>query len=1139
MDGIEAARREAESIHRAAVALGDSPVELLALVQAEARRRDVLLFAVPPGDSVLKGGLAVFDRQSRSIFYQDCGTDFDRTFLIAHELGHVVIEGGTEDAVTRQVEPDRSVEDSPVGVDRVLDYGARERREVQMDLFARELLLPRTLAIDWHVRQGFSARAIAEKLRAPLPMVQQQLLDALLLPARGAAGESAAEQVAPVPDDSQRNAAAQRDRPFLLQAGPGTGKTRTLVDRVNHLIAAGTPPESILVLTFSNKAAAELIERISSRHPEAVRSMWIGTFHSFGLDIVRRFHDKFGLPPDPRVLDRIGAIELLEDELPRLPLRHFRNLWDPTMDLADMLNAISRAKDEVVDAAGYRACAEQMVQKAGPTPEEKKPAEKCLEVAILFEAYERLMTAEHAVDFGDLVARPVRLLESDAGVRDALCSRHRHILVDEYQDVNHASVRLLKAVAGDGRNLWVVGDARQSIYRFRGASSTNVAGFSTDFAGAETGALEVNYRSTAEIVSTFSAFSESMQASKGMLPLRLRAHHGASQRQPELRVAEFPDDEISALAAMIRERESAGMPLHQQAVLCATNARVAAVAEGLEARGIPALHLGSLFERPEVKDMLAMLSLVVDTRVAGLIRVATIPGFVLPLQDVSDILRHADEHGVAPASWRDLAAVIPSFSPDSRVSLGRLAALLDGIPIEAGPWTVLADWTIDRLGLGRSIYQSQDLDSRMRGLALWQFLNFCRRQPARKGLPIRRLLDRIRRLMLLSEDAGLQQLPGTASSIDAVRLLTIHGAKGLEFKVVHLPGFVITGMPRSYKAPRCLPPDGMIHAHANQTGDSAVREGHAEEEECIFFVALSRAQADLVLYSHRRQSPSRQRSPSDYLPRISAHLTVINNPAMLAGPVVLPRVVPIAWQVPPAWDDAQMDRFEGCPRRFFYTYVLRMPGRRMDTPFLQMHSVVFDVFRWLKDKHAQSHPSADEVEAAFGEAWTNRGPVDHGYAADYRKVGRRLIEYFLEIRRAGTIAKNEPIPLSWPNCQIVVTPDLVTADSAGKVVVRRIKSGKEPSGDLDDLEYAILQLAVDQNYGTNARIEVSFLASETSPPPKLTPTKMTNRKKTLTDIVASIQAGNFPTKPDDRDCPRCPAFFVCGQLPSGPLQIKK
>src|SRR5690606_29818258 len=133
-------------------------------------------------------------------------------------------------------------------------------------------------------------------------------------------------------------------------------------------------------------------------------------------DVIRRFHDKLGLPPDPRLIDRSEAIELLEDELPRLPLRHYRNLWDPTLDLSDMLHAISRAKDEVLDAAAYRALAQAMADSAGSAAAAAVRAEKCLEVALLFASYERMRAAGHLVDFGDLVARPVRLVESDGEV---------------------------------------------------------------------------------------------------------------------------------------------------------------------------------------------------------------------------------------------------------------------------------------------------------------------------------------------------------------------------------------------------------------------------------------------------------------------------------------------------------------------------------------------------------------------------------------------------------------------------------------------------------------------------------------------------------------------------------------------------
>lgn len=230
MDATEAARREAERIHQAAVAAGDDPWNLLELVSREAARRDLDVYALPQGDSALKSGRAVFDSQAGSILYEDTGSLFDRAFLIAHELGHVVLEGGVQDVVTEEVEPDRSVEDAPVGIDRVLDYGTRERREVRMDLFARELLLPRSVARHHHIDGNCSSADIASRLGAPLQVVQQQLLDAMLLPMESTAStRSAAPAAVLTPDPTQVAAANHRNTAFQLQAGPGTGKTRTLV----------------------------------------------------------------------------------------------------------------------------------------------------------------------------------------------------------------------------------------------------------------------------------------------------------------------------------------------------------------------------------------------------------------------------------------------------------------------------------------------------------------------------------------------------------------------------------------------------------------------------------------------------------------------------------------------------------------------------------------------------------------------------------------------------------------------------------------------------------------------------------------------------------------------------------------------
>lgn len=1140
MDATEAARREAERVYRAAVEAGSDPWKLLDLVRSEAARRELDVYALPSGDSQLKGGRAAFDSQASIILYEDTGSEFDRAFLIAHELGHVVLEGGTLDLVTEYVEPDRSVEDAPVGIERVIDYGARERREIRMDLFARELLLPRPVIRKLHVSDGLSSMDIAARFGAPVPVVQQQLLDALLLPTASDPAERLTPPVGPLtPDPTQIVAAEHRHSAFQLQAGPGTGKTRTLVRRIESLLAEGADPTSILVLTFSNKAASELNDRLAASNSTAAAAMWIGTFHAFGLDIVRRFHDRLGLPADPRLIDKSEAIELLEDELPRLPLRHYRNLWDPALDLSEMLSAISRAKDEVVDAAQYRALAQAMLDNAGHDDDARTRAEKCLEVALLFETYERLMAAGKMIDFGDLVAQPVRLVETDTEVVAALRARHRHVLVDEYQDVNRASVRLLKAIVGHGHNLWVVGDARQSIYRFRGASATNMIQFPLDFPGAQVQQLGINYRSAQEVIEVFTAFSGTMKASTGALPLKLTADRGRLNTRPEFRVVGSTDDEISAVAAVIQAQQEAGVSYRRQALLCASNARLSEIAEGLEARGVPVLHLGSFFERPEIKDLLALLSMLTDPHAVGLVRAATMSAYRMPLPEVMRIIRHLRESDAAALDWKQASTKLPDLTAECQAALARLTDLFADLTSTGNPWTILATWVIDRLGVTKSLHLADDPQSRMKGLALWQFLNFCRRQPSGAGFPSVRLLDRIRRLVLLSEDRGLRQLPGAADGIDAVRLMTIHGSKGLEFDVVHIPGMVTTGLPRNNMAPRCVPPDGLIHGSGGLTGLEAVKAGHDAEEECLFFVALSRARDRLFLYASSVQSDGRARNQSRFIPPIDHLLVRPSNSAQKRGQPQPVTAIRVTWEEKPVWTENQINQFERCPRRFLYTHVLRLGGRRTETPFMKMHNVVSDVFEWLKSMHETTTPSETELNARFEEAWQAKGATDHGYAEDYRRIGRRLVDYLTETRSSGVRSPVAPLSLGWAEGEILVKPDSVGRGSGGQVVVGRVKTGKQRSNGFDDIEYTILHLAAVQTYGGQTQVQVTYLTSEQTEPLSITPRKLETRRQKVQDIVESVRKGDFPPRAEARTCPRCPHFFICGDLPDGAITIER
>ncbi len=1127
MDGIEIARQIAEQLHQNLIDSGLDVINPLALVLTELEdNRDLEVISVEKGSAQLKGGRAIFDSQAGMILYENCGSDFEKAFLLAHELGHIVLEGTSEDFIAENDDFTVNKETASTALDKVLDYGSRERKEVTMDQFAREFLLPRSLVRKWYIDEDMTSESIALKVGASISIVQQQLLDALLLPSIPESEEQH-EKKNYEPDISQTKAAKHTGCPYQLQAGPGTGKTSTLVGRVLHLLDSGVDPSEILVLTFSNKAAGELRDRIAEKASDSVATLWIGTFHAFGLDIVHRFHQLLGLSENPKVISRFEAIEWLEGELARLDLKHYRNYYDPTLTLSDMLAAISRAKDEVVNATSYTILSEQMLVKA-QDEDARTQAEKCLEVSTVYRIYERLLKEKDAVDFGDLVKLPVELVESSEEVRTALSKRHKHILVDEYQDVNRASVRLIKAIAGAGENLWVVGDSRQSIYRFRGASSTNMKRFSVDFPGAQSEPLSVNYRSASEVVSLFSTFAKTMKASDGVLPLNLDARKGQIGSKPVFTVAGKPDDELAAIASGIAEMKKQGFSYNQQTVLCTSNARLDDIATYLEAQGVPSLYLGSLFERSEIRDLLSVLSLLTENKAQGLLRAANLSGSPLSTCDVKLVSQYINDHSLKSLEWIEHIDNIEGLSAEGKSSLYFVTDLLVGFTPQDYPWSVLVTIVLDRLKVGKEIYKSTHISEQLKGIAIWQFLNFSRDVIQGKGLPVERLLKRIRRVVQLSEDRDVRQLPLAASRLDGVRLLTIHASKGLEFDVVHLPGMISTGLPSSNRSPNCIPPDSLIEG---LSGKEVVKLGHDEEEECKFFVATSRAKKRLFLYASLLQNNGKRRSPSKFIEKIKTHIThsqysEIADTAVFSGTIMSNSSEQLLLT------DRELDLYERCPRRYFYTHSLNLGAKQVDSAFKQMHNVVYDVLKWLKSDFGDSTPSRTELSDRYDKIWTLSGPVDNGYAEDYKRIGKRFIEYLWETRQGKTLITPKEIKVAIAGGVISVTPDEVAVDESGIHTIRKIKSGKKLSDEFDKTGYTLLIQAAEQQYGKGSKVEAIHLTSETHEIVSVTDKKKENRLDRCQHAISSISHGDFPALPSQRNCPTCPSFFLCGSMPS-------
>jgi superfamily I DNA/RNA helicase/Zn-dependent peptidase ImmA (M78 family) len=1103
------------------------------LLERAAEKAGLVRVGVPADHPLLCGAQAVLDRDAGAIWFDQSVSPPIARFYQAHELGHLVLHSnGILVCDAAGLDLESGEEPAQTGVRRVEGYSPAERREREANVFAREFLLPTSILGHSYRTDGHDARTLAAATGLPDSLVVAQLSRALLTPElidETRPNESAAATSELALDPSQAAAARVERGPFLLEAGPGTGKTRTLVARVLHLLDQGTRPGSILALTFSNKAAEEMRTRVTLVAPDAAPLIWMGTFHSFGLELLRKYGTRLGLPPRPEVVDPLAALGLLEEALPELQLIYYQNLYDPTLNLRDMVSAISRAKDEHVGPDRYAELASRMRERAN-SDDEITRAEKALEVARAYAWYQEHLQSGGQLDFGDLIARSIDLLRTKVGLRASLRRQYRHVLVDEYQDVNRASGLLLREIAGDGEGLWVVGDARQAIYRFRGASPINMTRFGRDFPGATVQQVAFNYRSQKPVVDTVATFGRTMQLSGTPTWEAVRGQHNG---EVQVRVAANGDAEGDGITREIQARRAAGTSYRDQAVLCRSHTVLARVAARLEQAGVPLLYLGDLFERPEIRDLLSLLSLAAgDSR--GLVRLAEFREYRIPLADVRTLLTLARERDQFFPRALSLVNEATGLSETGQRGLELLREHLSGITFRTDAWKLLVRYLFERGGYVRHLLDDASIASQQQRLAIFQLLGFL--QDLRADFPaadphsLRNTLGAIRRLELFGEEQNLRQVPDWAAGLDAVRLMTVHASKGLEFSAVYLPWLGKTYFPSTGRSSMCPPPDGLI--------EEEYLTSHEDEEECLFFVGLSRAR-DFLCLSRSEQYLSQKRGSSAFLSRLAPLLgsadtpptwdgAVCDTPTRSAPPITGPR---------PTFKADVLNLYGDCPRQFYYEYELGLGRKREDNAYVQFHGCVYSVLHWLQDERGSGRlPDERAALDMLAEVWDQRGPKDHLYESEYRRIAETMV------RRAVGQAWRPPrrieaqprweVPLA--NGNVSITPDRIVEDEDA-IVVQRLRTGKPTQKEAGEDIYALYQAAANQALpGTEIRLETLYLATGEVREVQVTEKASRTRLGHYESAIEGILRREFPPKPSDRRCPRCPHYFICpagGELP--------
>ncbi|MBI5400130.1 ATP-dependent helicase [Candidatus Saganbacteria bacterium] len=752
-------------------------------------------------------------------------------------------------------------------------------------------------------------------------------------------------------------AAVTHDRgPLLVVAGAGTGKTRVIIQRIAHLIKTKkAKPSEILALTFTDKAAQEMETRVDQQVPYGYIDVAISTFHAFGDRILRDQALDLGLRSDYRVLSAEEQLIFFREHLFDFPLHYYKSLGNPTKHIEVFLNLISRAQDENITPKAYLTWTTKKLKNVRTY--DKEELLKQQEVAKIYAKYQELKLKHCFVDFADQVGMTLNIFRNKPAILKRYRDRYKYILVDEFQDTNFAQFELLKLLAGPRANLMVVGDDDQSIYKFRGAAISNILNFQKTYKKVKIIVLTKNYRSSQAILDTAYRLirhndPERLEV-KAKINKKLLSQKKVGQK-PTHNYFDRAATEADWVARMIKEKYEAGYKYNDFAILVRANADMEAIKQALNLLSIPhqGSGVGSFYQNPEVQLAVSFLKSIGDLSDSlALYQLAASDIYHLAPLDLQKlntfakrrnytlhhVFSHLDDGG-------EEYSVLDDLKPKSRKIIQQIMADLNY-------YLELAKDHSTGEVLHRFLYRSNYInyltheeneanDRRLRNLAAF----FDKLVIFKNVAELDRVAEFVKYLDLLrkSGDQGVE--PNNFDpELDAVSILSVHKAKGLEFRVVFMVGLVVDKFPVRERYESLELPAGLLK-------EVIAANSHIAEERRLFYVGMTRAKEELFLSSAAdyslaiSETTKRQRKISPFvlealgMPRIDVPMkrtTSLGQISLFApNEIVMPPVRKLRADEQLALSFSQVEDYLICPLKYKYVHILKIP-------LLPNHAIIY------------------------------------------------------------------------------------------------------------------------------------------------------------------------------------------------------
>ncbi len=828
----------------------------------------------------------------------------------------------------------------------------------------------------------------------------------------------------------QRAAVVYNKGPLLIVAGAGTGKTTVITQRIVYLIEKGeAKPEEILAVTFTEKAAAEMEERVDVLLPYGYVDLWISTFHSFCERILRDYALDIGLPADFKILDNAASWLLVYRNLDEFNLNYYKSLGNPTKFIQALISHFSHCKDQAIYPEDYLKYAEEL--KTRDDMPEDDETERIKEVAEAYHVYQRLLLENSSLDFGDLINYCLKLFQKRPLILKKYREKFKYILVDEFQDTNWAQYELIKILAEPENNLTVCADDDQAIYRWRGASFSNIIRFKKDFPEAKQVSLVKNYRSCQNILDLAYKFIKANDPDRLEYINKINKKLLAQEKSKgiiEHISAKSLDEEVGKVVKKILEilKKDKDAAYNDFAILVRANDAASPFIKALERTGLPYQFLASkgLYSKPVVLDIISYFKLLDNYHESpAVFRILNIAVFGIPPQDIMKLTQYSHKRTKSLYETMEEIVLIPGIPQKTQEKIAFILSLIKKHSLlakEKAVSEILVAFLEDSGYLKYLIKNSPAGEDKEQLDLLNQFY---KRVKKFEGVAVEPTLNNFIQEINLEIESGeegkLEFDPEQGP--DMIKVMTIHGAKGLEFKYVFLVNMVDKRFPTIERKELIELPEDLIK-DIKPAGDI-----HLQEERRICYVAITRTKKDIYFTSAEDYGGARKKKLSRFMIEMGyKDKSQIPNPKSQNGllekkpPFGGIKQKPTPDYLPKHFSFSQLAAFEKCPLQYKFAFILKVPvrGRAVFSFGKTMHNTLFSFLKQANEnskanqinlfgfaaspaKEASSVPT--DLMELYEKNWIDEWYENKKQKEEYYKLGRKIVKDFY-----SEFSKNPP-----------------------------------------------------------------------------------------------------------------------------------